>query len=127
MMLAVFGNETAGKVLLCLQNYGEGCARAIGQTYSLPRSMVQKQLLRLESEGVLVSQLKGRTRHLPGIPATPCVPDSPHCSKRRPRFREVSGSNSDAFSSGDGSTGKIPMPSPNTQAHQTNFAPGCSE
>jgi hypothetical protein len=61
-MLAIFGNETAGKVLLYLQNYGEGYARAIGQTYALPHSVVQKQLLRLESEGILVSQLKGRTR-----------------------------------------------------------------
>jgi hypothetical protein len=42
-MLAIFGNETAGKVLLYLQNYGEGYARAIGQTYALPHSVVQKQ------------------------------------------------------------------------------------
>jgi hypothetical protein len=34
MVPAIFGNETAGKVLLYLQNYGEGYARAIGQTYS---------------------------------------------------------------------------------------------
>lgn len=61
-MLAIFGNETAGRVLLYLQNYGEGHARAIASTYGLSHSMVQKQLLRLEGEGVLVSQLKGRTR-----------------------------------------------------------------
>lgn len=61
-MLAIFGNETAGRVLLYVQNYGEGHARAIAQTYGLSHSVVQKQLLRLEVEGVLVSQLKGRTR-----------------------------------------------------------------
>ncbi len=31
-MLAIFGNETAGRVLLYVQNYGEGHARAIAQT-----------------------------------------------------------------------------------------------
>lgn len=61
-MLAIFGNETAGRVLLYVQNYGEGYARAIAHTYGLSHSVVQKQLLRLENEGVLVSQLKGRTR-----------------------------------------------------------------
>jgi DNA-binding GntR family transcriptional regulator len=62
MMLAIFGNETAGRVLLYVQNYGEGHARAIAQTYEISHSVAQKQLLRLEVEGVLVSQLKGRTR-----------------------------------------------------------------
>lgn len=61
-MLAIFGNDTAGRVLLYVQNYGEGHARAIAQTYGLSHSVVQKQLLRLEAEGVLVSQPKGRTR-----------------------------------------------------------------
>lgn len=61
-MLAIFGNETAGRVLLYLQNYGEGHARGIAQTFGSSHSVVQKQLGRLEIEGVLVSQLKGRTR-----------------------------------------------------------------
>jgi predicted transcriptional regulator len=61
-MLAIFGNETAGRVLLYLQNYGEGHARAIALSYEISHSVIQKQLLRLEREGVLVSQLKGRTR-----------------------------------------------------------------
>ena len=61
-MLAIFGNETAGRVLLYLQNSGEGHARGIAQTFESSHSVVQKQLARLEIEGVLVSQLKGRTR-----------------------------------------------------------------
>jgi len=61
-MLGIFGNETAARVLLYVQNYGEGYARAIAATFEIPHSVVQKQLLRLEAEGVLVSQLKGRTR-----------------------------------------------------------------
>ncbi|HZP88584.1 MAG TPA: hypothetical protein VFB54_17365 [Burkholderiales bacterium] len=58
----IFGNETAGKVLLYVQNYGDGYARGIAQTFGLPHSVVQKQLRRMESDGVLVSQLKGKTR-----------------------------------------------------------------
>lgn len=61
-MLAIFGNETAARVLLYVQNYGEGHARAIAQTFGVSHSVVQKQLLRLETDGVLASQLKGRTR-----------------------------------------------------------------
>lgn len=48
-MLATFGNETAGRVLLYVQNYGEGHARTIAQTYALSRRVVQKLLLRLEA------------------------------------------------------------------------------
>lgn len=59
---SLFGSENAGRVLLYLQNYGEGYARAIADAYGLPHSVIQKQLVRLEREGVLVSQLKGRTR-----------------------------------------------------------------
>ena|ERR1043166_9139370 len=61
-MLGIGTNETAEKVLLYLQNYGEGYARAIAATYGLALNGVQRQLLKLEAEGVLVSQLKGRTR-----------------------------------------------------------------
>lgn len=50
------------RVLLYVQNYGEGHARAVAQTYGISHSVVQKQLLLLEAEGVLASQLKGRTR-----------------------------------------------------------------
>lgn len=61
-MFTIFGNETAGRVLLYVQKYGEGHVRAIARTCGLSHSVVQKQLTRLEAEGVLVSQLKGRTR-----------------------------------------------------------------
>lgn len=61
-MLGIVANPTVEKLLLFLQNYGEGHARAIASTFGLALSGVQRQLLRLEAEGVLVSQLKGRTR-----------------------------------------------------------------
>jgi predicted ArsR family transcriptional regulator len=60
--LGIIGNDTAEKVLLYLQNYGEGYARAIAATYGLALNGVQRQLLKLEQEGVVVSQTKGRTR-----------------------------------------------------------------
>ncbi len=62
MGTGIFGNGTAEKVLLYLQYYQEGYALGVAKTFDLPVSQVQRQLLRLESTGVLVSQLKGRTR-----------------------------------------------------------------
>jgi hypothetical protein len=59
----VFGNATAEKVLLYLEQYGEGYAKGIADTFDdLTLSMVQRQLARFERGGLLVSQLKGRTR-----------------------------------------------------------------
>jgi hypothetical protein len=63
MLEGILGNATAEKVLLYLEQYGEGYARAIAVTFDdLPVSMVQRQLQRLEAAGILISQLKGRTR-----------------------------------------------------------------
>jgi len=58
----LFGNETAAKVLLYLQEMETGYPRLIAETLSLPVSQVQRQLERLEGEGVLSSRLVGRTR-----------------------------------------------------------------
>ena len=62
MLEGIFGNPTAERVLLYLEQYSEGYARAIAATFGLSLSMVQRQLDRLEAAGVLVSQLQGRTR-----------------------------------------------------------------
>lgn len=62
MLETIFGNATIEKVLLYLQNYNEGYASEIASTFSVSLSVVQKQLKRLEDGGVIVSQLKGRTR-----------------------------------------------------------------
>lgn len=61
-MLGLFGNDTAEKVLLFIQNYGSGYSREISRTFEIPQSMVYKQLLRLEQEYVLVNRQYGRTR-----------------------------------------------------------------
>jgi DNA-binding IclR family transcriptional regulator len=61
-MLGILTSNSTEKVLLYLQNYNEGYARGIAATFGLSLNSVQRQLLKLEAEGVLVSQLKGRTR-----------------------------------------------------------------
>jgi DNA-binding transcriptional ArsR family regulator len=62
MLESLFGNQTVERVLLYLQNYNEGYASEIAATFSISLSTVQKQLLRLENGGIIVSQSKGRTR-----------------------------------------------------------------
>lgn len=59
---AIFGNRTATWVLLFLQCYGEGHALRIAKTFGFGLNMTQRQLKRLEEEGVLVSRLVGNIR-----------------------------------------------------------------
>lgn len=61
MYEALFGSPTAEKVLLYIQNYGEGHANGIAKTFKVAPSQVYKQLLRLEANGILVSKAVGRT------------------------------------------------------------------
>jgi hypothetical protein len=63
LLEGLFGNATAEKVLLYLEQYGEGYALGIARNFDdLPVNMVQRQLERFEAAGVLVSRLQGRTR-----------------------------------------------------------------
>lgn len=63
MLEGIFGNASAEKVLLYLEQYEEGYATAIARTFDgLTQYMAQRQLERFERAGVLVSSLKGRTR-----------------------------------------------------------------
>ncbi len=63
MLEAILGNATAEKVLLYIENYGEGYAQAIANTFDdVNLRMAQVQLARFERGGILLSQLKGRTR-----------------------------------------------------------------
>jgi hypothetical protein len=59
---AILGNRTAAWVLLFLQCYGEGHALRIAKTFGFGLSMTQRQLKRLEEDGVLVSRLVGNIR-----------------------------------------------------------------
>lgn len=63
MLEGIFGNASAEKVLLYLEQYEEGYATAIAGTFDgLSLNMAQRQLERFERAGALVSSLKGRTR-----------------------------------------------------------------
>lgn len=58
----IFGSRSAAQVLLFLQAYGSGHALRIATTYSVSVSPIQRQLQRLERDGVLLSRTVGRTR-----------------------------------------------------------------
>jgi hypothetical protein len=62
LLTGIFGNETAEKVLLFLENYQGGYARKIASTFEISVSQVQRQLERFERDGILVSHLVGKTR-----------------------------------------------------------------
>ena len=59
---SVVGGRTAAQVLLFLENYGEAHGNQIAATFRVPGSMVQRQLKRLESGGIIVGRTVGRTR-----------------------------------------------------------------
>ena len=63
MLEGVFGNASAEKILLYLEQFEEGYATAIARAFDdLTLNMAQRQLDRFERAGALVSTLKGRTR-----------------------------------------------------------------
>lgn len=63
MLEGVFGNASAEKVLLHLEQFEEGYATALARAFDgLSLHMAQRQLDRFERAGVLISSLKGRTR-----------------------------------------------------------------
>ncbi len=59
---SVFGSRSAAQVLLFLQAYGEGHASRMASTYEVSVMAMQRQLQRLETNGVLLSRTVGRTR-----------------------------------------------------------------
>jgi biotin operon repressor len=75
MLEAIVGSVAAEKVLLYLQSYEQAYGREIAATFGISsNSQVQKQLLKLEPGGLLVSQLVGRTRLYQWNPRNPLVP-----------------------------------------------------
>jgi hypothetical protein len=58
----IFGSRSAAQVLLFLEAYGSGHALRIAETYSVSVSPIQRQLRRLEANGVLLSHTAGKTR-----------------------------------------------------------------
>lgn len=62
LLSGLFGNETTEKVLFFLENYNCGYPSQIATTFRLPVSQIQRQLERLEREGIISSRLIGKTR-----------------------------------------------------------------
>jgi len=58
----LFGSKTTANILLYITASGSGYATRIAKTFDLPLSAVQRQLIKLESGGILVSRLMGKTR-----------------------------------------------------------------
>ena len=73
MLEVIFGSSTAEKVLMYIFVYGEGYATAISKTFDISLNQVQKQLLKFEEGGFLVSLLKGKTRIFTWNPRNPFV------------------------------------------------------
>jgi predicted ArsR family transcriptional regulator len=72
---AIFGSRSTAQVLLFLQNCGEGHARRIATTFDTSHVAIQRQLKRLEAEGVLVSRTVGRSRVFSWNPRSATVKD----------------------------------------------------
>lgn len=72
---ALFGSRSAAQTLLFLQNYGEGHARRIATTFGVSHMAIQRQLRRLEAEGVLVSREVGQARVFTWNPRSGTVKD----------------------------------------------------
>ncbi len=62
MLEGLVGNQTAERVLLYIVNYGDGHISGIAETFGVSKSQVQKQILRLEANGVLVARSVGNLR-----------------------------------------------------------------
>lgn len=62
MLEPLFESDKKEKILFFLYSHGQGYAREIARTFRFNLNTVQNQLLKLESHGVLYSQLKGKVR-----------------------------------------------------------------
>ena len=72
---ALFGSRSAAQVLMFLQNYGEGHASRIATTFDVPVMAIQRQLKRLEAEGILVSRMIGTSRVFTWNPRNATIAD----------------------------------------------------
>ena len=62
MLEAVLGSTSAERVLLFIVARGEGYATEIARTFNTDLSPIQKQLERMERDGLLINKQVGRTR-----------------------------------------------------------------
>jgi predicted ArsR family transcriptional regulator len=62
MLEPLFDSTKKEKILLYLYTHGEGYAREIARAFQFNLNTVQNQLLNMEKDGVLYSDLKGKVR-----------------------------------------------------------------
>ncbi|TGL63378.1 ArsR family transcriptional regulator [Leptospira sarikeiensis] len=62
IMEGVFGNRTAGRVLLHIFHYSEIHAAAIAKDYGTAATPIKNQLIRFEEAGILISKQIGKSR-----------------------------------------------------------------
>lgn len=65
--------ESQEKILVYLLLRGTGYGKQIAEFYGVPTNPVQKQLARLESDGVITSQLIGKVRNYELNPRYPFI------------------------------------------------------
>ena len=70
---ALFGGQAAAKVLLFIENYGDGYASSIARTFEMPVSEIQKQLKKFEDAGILVGRQVGTSRVFSWNPRDPAL------------------------------------------------------
>lgn len=75
MIEAILGSTSAERVLLFLTAREEGYATEIAQTFATDLSPIQKQLERMERDGLLINRKVGRTRLYSFNPRYPFVPE----------------------------------------------------
>ncbi len=69
----LFGGKAAARVLLFIENYGDGYPSRIAKTFDMPLSEVQKQLGKFERAGILVSRKVGTSRIYTWNPRDPAL------------------------------------------------------
>lgn len=70
---ALLGGNAAARVLLFIEDYGDGYARQIARTFEMSVSEVQKQLTKFEEAGILVSRMVGTSRIYTWNPRDPAL------------------------------------------------------
>lgn len=71
VLKGVLRAETQEKILIYLLLRGTGYGKSIAEFYGIPASPVQKQLERLETDGVIASQNIGKVRNFELNPRYP--------------------------------------------------------
>ena len=61
-LIALFGSESAYRVLMYLENYDRGYASDIAKTFGISLNQAQNQLKKFEETGLLISRMEGTTR-----------------------------------------------------------------